>query len=182
MLRQVFLLYALSHPGVALALRWMTAGVHRLPGGATLEERVRELFGPDLMAGAAAGPARAPGCGDAATGQPAPGHARRSQRTVYVCQRPPGQRRRWSATRWGGLPHADSEGTAPGGLSLPRAGARGCGCQRAPDQARGAVPQWHAGARCPADGDSRDAEDRVGRRRARCGPGVHPHGAGLPRP
>ena len=49
--RQVFLLYALSHPGVALRLRVDDREVYRLSGGATLEERVRELFGPDLLQG-----------------------------------------------------------------------------------------------------------------------------------
>ena len=49
--RQVFLLYALSHPEVALRLRVDDREVYRLSGGATLEERVRALFGPDLLAG-----------------------------------------------------------------------------------------------------------------------------------
>lgn len=49
--RQVFLLYALSHPAVALRLRVDEREVYRLSGGATLEERVRELFGADLLQG-----------------------------------------------------------------------------------------------------------------------------------
>ncbi len=49
--RQVFLLYALSHPEVALKLRVDDREVYRLSGGATLEERVRELFGPEVLTG-----------------------------------------------------------------------------------------------------------------------------------
>lgn len=49
--RQIFLLYALSHPEVALRLRVDDREVYQLSGGASLEERVRALFGPDLLAG-----------------------------------------------------------------------------------------------------------------------------------
>ena len=47
--RQVFLLYALSHPEVALRLRVDDREVYRLPGQASLPERVRALFGADLL-------------------------------------------------------------------------------------------------------------------------------------
>lgn len=49
--RQVFLLYALSYPEVALHLRVDDRDVYQLNGDATLEERVRSLFGPDVLEG-----------------------------------------------------------------------------------------------------------------------------------
>jgi DNA mismatch repair protein MutL len=49
--RQVFLLYALSHPEVDLRLRVDDRDVYQLSGGTTLEHRVRELFGADLLTG-----------------------------------------------------------------------------------------------------------------------------------
>ena len=49
--RQVFLLYALSHPEVALHLRVDDRDVYELSGGATLAERVRALFGAELQNG-----------------------------------------------------------------------------------------------------------------------------------
>lgn len=49
--RQVFLLHALSHPEVALNLRVDDRTIYQLNGGATLEERVRMLFGADLLEG-----------------------------------------------------------------------------------------------------------------------------------
>ena len=48
-LRQVVLLQALAHPGLALRLRADERPVYELPGGASLEERIRELFGVELM-------------------------------------------------------------------------------------------------------------------------------------
>lgn len=48
--RQVFLVYALSHPQVALRLSVDDREVYRLSGGATLADRVRELFGHELVA------------------------------------------------------------------------------------------------------------------------------------
>lgn len=48
--RQVFLIYALSHPHVALRLTVDDREVYRLSGGASLADRVRELFGPELVA------------------------------------------------------------------------------------------------------------------------------------
>lgn len=48
--RQVFLVYALSHPQVALRLRVDDRELYRLTGGASLEDRIRELFGADLVA------------------------------------------------------------------------------------------------------------------------------------
>lgn len=47
--RQVFLLYALSHPAVGLVLRVDEREVWRLAAGAGLEERLLELFGPEIM-------------------------------------------------------------------------------------------------------------------------------------
>ncbi len=49
--RQVFLLYALSHPEVALHLRVDDREVYQLSGGATLADRVRELFGAEILVG-----------------------------------------------------------------------------------------------------------------------------------
>lgn len=49
--RQVFLLYALSHPAVALTMRVDDREVYQLNGGATLAERVSALFGTELMEG-----------------------------------------------------------------------------------------------------------------------------------
>ena len=43
--RQVFLVHALAHPETALRLVVDNREVWRLPGGATLEDRIRELFG-----------------------------------------------------------------------------------------------------------------------------------------
>lgn len=43
--RQMFLVYALSHPPVGFRLTVDGREVHRLAGGATLEDRLRELFG-----------------------------------------------------------------------------------------------------------------------------------------
>lgn len=48
--RQVFLVYALSHPEVAMRLRVDDREVYQLTGGATLADRVRELFGAEVMA------------------------------------------------------------------------------------------------------------------------------------
>lgn len=47
--RQVFLLHALSHPNVAWTLRVDERDLYQLPGGSSLEERVRDLFGADLL-------------------------------------------------------------------------------------------------------------------------------------
>ncbi|HOW96887.1 MAG TPA: DNA mismatch repair endonuclease MutL [Kiritimatiellia bacterium] len=47
--RQVFLLYALSHPAVGLALRVDEREVWRLAAGATLNDRLLELFGPGTI-------------------------------------------------------------------------------------------------------------------------------------
>jgi DNA mismatch repair protein MutL len=49
-LRQVLLMYALCHPEIGLRLRVDEREVYRLPAGAKLDERLRELFGPDIMA------------------------------------------------------------------------------------------------------------------------------------
>ena len=50
-LRQAFLLYALSRPAVGWRLVVDEREVHRLPPVPRLEDRLRELFGPELMAG-----------------------------------------------------------------------------------------------------------------------------------
>ncbi len=49
--RQAFLVHALAHPGVAWTLRVDEREVYRLPGGSSLDERVRQLFGPDFATG-----------------------------------------------------------------------------------------------------------------------------------
>ena len=47
-LRQVFLLFALSQPGTAFKLTADGREVYRLAGPSSVEDRIRELFGPDL--------------------------------------------------------------------------------------------------------------------------------------
>lgn len=49
-IRTVFILAALAHPEVALLLKADGREIHRLPAGATLAERVRDLFGPEFLA------------------------------------------------------------------------------------------------------------------------------------
>ncbi len=49
--RQVFLLHAIAHPDVAWALRVDEREVYQLAGGASLEERIRQLFGNELLVG-----------------------------------------------------------------------------------------------------------------------------------
>ncbi len=49
-LRTTFILQALAHPEVGMLLKADGREVHRLPAGATREERVRDLFGADLLA------------------------------------------------------------------------------------------------------------------------------------
>lgn len=47
--RTVFTLMALSHPGTGMSLRVDGRDVHRLPGGSTVEERIRDLFGTERI-------------------------------------------------------------------------------------------------------------------------------------
>ncbi len=49
-IRTAFLLQALSHPEIGMRLKSDGRDLHHLPPGATLAERVTELFGPDLLA------------------------------------------------------------------------------------------------------------------------------------
>lgn len=49
--RQVFLVHALAHPEVAWTLRVDEREVYQLAGGGSLEERIRQLFGNELIAG-----------------------------------------------------------------------------------------------------------------------------------
>lgn len=49
--RQVFLMHSLAHPRVAWTLRVDEREVYRLPADSTLDERVRQLFGPDFPDG-----------------------------------------------------------------------------------------------------------------------------------
>ncbi len=48
-IRQVFLVHALAHPETALRLVVDNREVWRLPGGSSLEERIRELFGVSYL-------------------------------------------------------------------------------------------------------------------------------------
>ncbi len=50
-IRSVFTLHALAHPEIGLSLTADGREVSRLPPGATLEERVRDLFGAEFCAG-----------------------------------------------------------------------------------------------------------------------------------
>jgi DNA mismatch repair protein MutL len=47
--RQMFLVHALAHPAVGMTLTAEDREIHRLAGGATLEDRLRELFGAELL-------------------------------------------------------------------------------------------------------------------------------------
>ncbi|MCO6401681.1 MAG: DNA mismatch repair endonuclease MutL [Verrucomicrobia bacterium] len=49
--RQIFLLHALAHPDVAWTLRADEREVYQLAGGASLDERIQQLFGNELIAG-----------------------------------------------------------------------------------------------------------------------------------
>ena len=49
-LRQTFLLFALSQPGTAFKLTADGREVYRLAGPSSVEDRIRELFGPELVA------------------------------------------------------------------------------------------------------------------------------------
>lgn len=49
--RQVFLVHALAHPEVAWTLRVDEREAYQLAGGASLEERIRQLFGNEIIAG-----------------------------------------------------------------------------------------------------------------------------------
>lgn len=49
-IRSVFTLHALAHPEIGMSLTADGRELARLPPGATLEERVRDLFGPDFCA------------------------------------------------------------------------------------------------------------------------------------
>ena len=49
-IRTVFILHALAHPEVAMRLKSDGRDIYRLPAGATLEERVRDLFGAEFIA------------------------------------------------------------------------------------------------------------------------------------
>ena len=49
-IRTVFTLHALAHPAVGMLLKADGRELHRLPAGASLEDRVRDLFGADFVA------------------------------------------------------------------------------------------------------------------------------------
>ena len=49
-IRTIFTIHALAHPAIGMSLTSDGREVTRLPPGATLEERVRDLFGPDFCA------------------------------------------------------------------------------------------------------------------------------------
>jgi len=88
-IRTVFLVHALAHPGLGLTLKADGREIHRLPPGATLEERIGELLGLDVMAamrpvdGTVAG-VRVHGF----VGLPALARMDRSEQYVFVNKRP----------------------------------------------------------------------------------------------
>ncbi len=90
-IRQVFLLYALAHPHVGL--RWLTdeREAYRAPAGATLEQRIRDLFPnlpPDLLR-----PVEGERAGVRVTGYaglPQLGRSDRSEQYLFVNRRPAG--------------------------------------------------------------------------------------------
>ena len=49
-IRTVFTLHALAHPDVGMLLKADGREIHRLPAGASLEDRVRDLFGAEFIA------------------------------------------------------------------------------------------------------------------------------------
>jgi DNA mismatch repair protein MutL len=50
-IRSVFTLHALAHPEIGMSLTADGRELNRLPAGASLEERIRDLFGPDFCEG-----------------------------------------------------------------------------------------------------------------------------------
>ena len=107
-IRTAFMLQALSHPETAMRFKADGREVWNLPGGATLEERVMELFGRDFIAS----------------------------------MRP---REQTGSNRRGDTVRAARGVSRPGpqtcGGAVRRSAAGGCGRERPPDEARGAIPR-----------------------------------------
>jgi DNA mismatch repair protein MutL len=88
-IRSVFTLHALAHPEIGLSLTADGREMTRLPPGATLEERVRDLFGAEFCAGLRPVNARAHGVkvfGFA--GLPNQTRKDRSEQYVFINRRP----------------------------------------------------------------------------------------------
>jgi DNA mismatch repair protein MutL len=87
--RQVFLVYALSHPEAGLRLSVDGREVYRLAAGATMEDRLRELFGADAVK--ALKPVQYRSGEVSVSGYAGLPHASRSDRTeqyVFINRRP----------------------------------------------------------------------------------------------
>lgn len=87
--RQTFLVYALSHPSVGLRLAADGREVYRLPAGAALEDRLRDLFGADAIK--ALRPVAWESEGVAVRGYAGPPQAARADRSeqfVFINRRP----------------------------------------------------------------------------------------------
>ena len=90
-IRQVFLVHALAHPETALRLVVDSREVWRLPGGSTLEDRIRDLFGASYLSELK--PIQWTGCGltiAGFVGTPNLARADSSEQFVFVNGRPAG--------------------------------------------------------------------------------------------
>jgi len=88
-IRTVFTLHALAHPDVGMLLKADGREIHRLPAGATLEDRVRDLFGADFVA--ALRPVDRTLCGvrvHGFAGLPTVTRADRGEQYIFVNRRP----------------------------------------------------------------------------------------------
>jgi len=88
-IRHAFVLHALAHPEVALLLKADGREAYRLPGGATLEDRVRGLFGAEFLA--ALRPVERTAAGVSVRGYvgiPTLGRGDRAEQYLFVNRRP----------------------------------------------------------------------------------------------
>ena len=144
-IRTAFLLQALAHPEVGMQLKADGRDLHLLPAGATLAERINDLFGRDLLASMRPVEYTGRGVGVSGfAGLPTLTRADRSEQYVFVNRRAasaaviPYALREAYPTR--GRPQADRH-------PLHRRCAWRRRRQRPPHQARGALPRPHGRAR-----------------------------------
>ena len=88
-IRQLFLVHALAHPGVGMALKVDEREVYRLPAGGRMEDRIAELYGPAFLEQLlpidhADGPYRVTGY----AGLPQTGRKDRNDQYIFVNGRP----------------------------------------------------------------------------------------------
>jgi len=90
-IRQTFVVYALSHPGTAFRLLLDGRELYRLPGGAALGDRIRELFGPETFAALRAVEFAAPRLRITGfAGLPQTARSDRSAQFIFINHRPAG--------------------------------------------------------------------------------------------